>query len=243
MEEKHIIEEPINAVRDDRTLDEHAKNAVMQNLARYRTALLLPLFLAGCATTDMQGALDSLKGLGQSAGANSSQATASPTAGTNSLLRTPLHKALSQNPSTDGRAPEWPKVVISNLQIPADQLTLTRSLTLKASDCIRFDATLWRDAQRVERFTDLSLCAPELPKQSNNFVLTWKSFSISGKTTGQVRGEGPTPPYNKLPSDANMERWLTNQFGLYYLGSLLTLVGYDPNFTVDDRRFWIRNIK
>ena len=23
----------------------------------------------------------------------------------------------------------------------------------------------------------------------------------------------------------------------------LTLVGYDPNFTVDDRRFWIRNIK
>ena len=40
-----------------------------------------------------------------------------------------------------------------------------------------------------------------------------------------------------------MERWLINQFGLYYVGSLLTLVGYDPNFTVDDRRFWIRNIK
>ncbi|WP_282959023.1 hypothetical protein [Comamonas kerstersii] len=40
-----------------------------------------------------------------------------------------------------------------------------------------------------------------------------------------------------------MERWLMNQFGLYYVGSLLALVGYDPNFTVDDRRFWIRNIK
>ena len=51
------------------------------------------------------------------------------------------------------------------------------------------------------------------------------------------------PPYSKLPGDPAMERWLMNQFGLYYVGSLLTLVGYDPNFTVDDRRFWIRNIK
>jgi hypothetical protein len=147
------------------------------------------------------------------------------------------------NSATDGRAPEWPKVVISNLQIPADQMTLTRSLTLKASDCIRFDAVLWHDAKRSERFSSLSLCAPELPKQSNNFVLTWKRFSNSGKTTGQIRSDGPTPPYSKLPSDPAMERWLMNQFGLYYVGSLLTLVGYDPNFTVDDRRFWIRNIK
>ena len=153
------------------------------------------------------------------------------------------HNALRQNLSTDGRAPEWPKVVISNLQLPADQMTLTRSLTLKASDCIRFDAVLWHDAKRSERFSNLSLCAPELPKQSNNFVLTWKSFSISGKTSGQVRSDGPIPPYSKLPGDPAMERWLMNQFGLYYVGSLLTLVGYDPNFTVDDRRFWIRNIK
>jgi len=160
-----------------------------------------------------------------------------------SLLGTPLHNALRQNLSTDGRAPEWPKVVITNLQIPADQMTLTRSLTLKASDCIRFDAVLWHDAKRSERFSNLSLCAPELPKQSNNFVLTWKSFSISGKTSGQVRSDGPTPPYSKLPDDPAMERWLMNQFGLYYVGSLLTLVGYDSNFTIDDRRFWIRNIK
>lgn len=40
-----------------------------------------------------------------------------------------------------------------------------------------------------------------------------------------------------------MKHYLMNQFGLYYVGSLLTLVGYDPNFTVDDRRFWIRNTK
>src|SRR5690606_11541514 len=185
------------------------------------------------------GALDSLSGLGQSIGTSLSQAaTPAGAANRNSLLGTPLHNALRQNLSTDGRAPEWPKVVISNLQIPADQMTLSRSLTLKASDCVHFDAVLWHDAKRSERSSNLSICAPELPKQPNNFVLSWKSFSISGKTTGQVRTDGPTPPYNKLPSDPAMERWLMNPFGLYYVGSLLTLVGYDPNFTVDDRRFW-----
>ena len=158
-------------------------------MKHYRSLLLLPFVLTGCATTDMQGALDSLNGLGQSIGARLSQAaTPASAANRNSLLGTPLHNALRQNPSTDGRA-------------------------------------------------------PELPKQSNNFVLTWKSFSISGNTSGQVRSDGPIPPYSKLPSDPAMERWLMNQFGLYYVGSLLTLVGYDPNFTVDDRRFWIRNIK
>ncbi|WP_205204412.1 hypothetical protein [Azonexus hydrophilus] len=214
-------------------------------MKHYRAALLLPIFLAGCATTGMQDALDSINDLGQSISTGINQAVTAPTQGGvgNSLTGTPLHNALRRNLSTDGRAPEWPKVVITNLQVPADQMTLTRGLRLKATDCIRFDAVLWHDARRAERFSDLSLCAPELPKQSNNFVLTWKSFSISGKTTGQVRSDGPTPPYNKLPSDPAMEKWLMNQFGLYYVGSLLTLVGYDPDFSVDDRRFWIRNLK
>lgn len=214
-------------------------------MKHYRAALLLPIFLAGCATTGMQVALDSINDLGQSISAGVNQAVTAPTQGGpgNSLTGTQLHNALRRNLSTDGRAPEWPKVVITNLQVPADQMTLTRGLRLKATDCVRFDAVLWHDARRAERFSDLSLCAPELPKQSNNFVLTWKSFAISGKTTGQVRSDGPTPPYNKLPSDPAMEKWLMNQFGLYYVGSLLTLVGYDPDFSVDDRRFWIRNLK
>lgn len=214
-------------------------------MKHYRAALLLPIFLTGCATTGMQGALDSINDLGQSISAGVNQAVTAPPQGGpgNSLTGSPLHNALRRNLSTDGRAPEWPKVVITNLQVPADQMTLTRGLRLKATDCIRFDAVLWHDARRAERFSDLSLCAPELPKQSNNFVLTWKSFAISGKTTGQVRGDGPTPPYNKLPNDPVMEKWLMNQFGLYYVGSLLTLVGYDPDFSIDDRRFWIRNLK
>src|SRR5690606_17575402 len=152
-------------------------------------------------TSDMQGALDSLNGLGHSIGTSLAQAaTPASAASRNSLLGTPLHNALRHNLSTDGRAPEWPKVVISNLQIPADQMTLTRSLTLKASDCIRFVAVLWHDDKRSERCSNLSLCAPELPRLSDNVGLTWESFRISGKPTGQVRSDAPMPPYSRLPS-------------------------------------------
>ena len=80
-------------------------------MKHYRSLLLLPFVLTGCATTDMQGALGSLNGLGQSIGASLSQAaTPASAANRNSLLGTPLHNALRQNLSTDGRAPEWPKV-------------------------------------------------------------------------------------------------------------------------------------
>lgn len=40
----------------------------------YRSLLLLPFVLTGCATTDMQGALDSLNGLGHSIGTSLAQA-------------------------------------------------------------------------------------------------------------------------------------------------------------------------
>ena len=130
-------------------------------MKHYRSLLLLPFVLTGCATTDMQGALDSMNGLGKSIGSSLSQAaTPASAANRNSLLGTPLHNALRHNLSTDGRTPEWPKVVISNLQIPADQMTLTRSLTLKASDCIHFDAVLCAGA--AETVKQLSADLEEL---------------------------------------------------------------------------------
>ncbi len=43
-------------------------------MKHYRSLLLLPFVLTGCATTDMQGALDSLNGLGHSIGTSLAQA-------------------------------------------------------------------------------------------------------------------------------------------------------------------------
>lgn len=66
-------------------------------MKHYRSLLLLPFVLTGCATTDMQGALDSLSGLGQSIGTSMSQAaTPASAANRNSLLGTPLHNACAR---------------------------------------------------------------------------------------------------------------------------------------------------
>lgn len=55
-------------------------------MKHYRSLLLLPFVLTGCATTDMQGALDSLNGLGHSIGTSLSQAaTPASAASRNSL--------------------------------------------------------------------------------------------------------------------------------------------------------------
>ena len=226
-------------------------------MKNYRTFLLLaPFLLAGCAAPVI-GALNSSFGAAGAAGAmgqppdiaeQSAQATAAatalaPPADRKTLDSTPLPDALRQNaPAKKGRAPEWPKVVIVNLQVPDDQLIPTRGLPLKANDCIQFDAVFWRDAKHSERFTDLSLCAPDLPDQPNDFVLDWKNAPVSGKTTGKTRGDGPTPPHDKLPNDPDIDRWLKNEFGVEYLGGLLTLLGYDPGSTADSRRFWVKNM-
>ncbi|MDR1853359.1 MAG: hypothetical protein LBR05_00430 [Azoarcus sp.] len=216
---------------------------------RHWYMVLLAALLGGCSSTDMRSTLDTVVSAANKSvdslvsGMKSGGGGASSAASANSLLKSPLYNVMRENPSTDGSAPEWPKVVITNLQIPAAQLESSHSLHLGPDECIIFDAMLWRSAKKSERFKDLTLCSQELPKQSNAFVTTWKVFNIYGNTTGQVRGDGPTPPYSKLPYDQKLEQWISLNFGLYYIGSLLTLTGYDPNFSRDTRRFWVKNIK
>lgn len=205
------------------------------------------ILLSGCATTSMQDAIGQINGslneigraLGTPGAEGSGPVVSSNGRGGTRLTNTKLMGVYSHSPSTDGQSPEWPKVAISNLVIPAEQVSAPR-LRLKESDCVYFDAVLWHDAKTNEKFNGVSLCAPELPKRSNGFVTTWRTFPISGKTSGQVRGEGPTPPYSKLPSDALMDRWMAGA-GIYFIGSILTMMGYDPQFFVDDRRFWVKN--
>ncbi|HHL3045093.1 TPA: hypothetical protein ACQ49P_005116 [Pseudomonas aeruginosa] len=207
------------------------------------------ILLSGCATTDMQAAMGQINGslselgkaLATPGAEGSGPAVSSIGRSGSSMTKTKLMGVFSRSPSTDGRAPEWPKVAITNLSIPAEQASASRA-RLKAGDCVVFDAVLWYDAKNNEKFNDVSLCAPELPKRSNDFVTTWRTFPISGKTSGQVRGEGPTPPYSKLPSDSLMDRWMTGP-GIYFVGSMLTMMGYDPQFSVDDRRFWVKNVR
>ncbi len=200
------------------------------------------VFMAGCAT-DMGAAMgqfnDSLNEFGKAL-ATPAEA-GGPSGGGTSLTKTKLMGVFSRSLSTDGRAPEWPKVAITNLYVPADQASPSRYRP-RANDCVRFDAVLWYDAKHNEKFNDVSLCALELPKRSNDFVITWRTFPISGKTSGQQRSDGPVPPRSKLPSDALTDRWMTG-LGIYFIGSMLTMMGYDPQFIEDDRRFWVTKVR
>ena len=73
-------------------------------MKHYRSLLLLPFVLTGCATTDMQGALGSLNGLGQSIGTSLSQAaTPASAANRNSLLGTQLRIPTIVTAHTDER--------------------------------------------------------------------------------------------------------------------------------------------
>lgn len=216
--------------------------------------LLTGLMVAGSASADWRANLGSLgqalKGsvtehVAMTAGMvpGSERAGNSPSGYTNAMI-TKLSGVLHQSQTINGRRAEWPKVVITDLQIPPNQ-EYRSGFRVQANECILFNAVLWTDAKSSENFDKLALCAGDLPRDASMFVVVWRNFPVSGENTGDVRTIGPVPPYNKLPTDAGLERWMTSPFGTYYISSLLTVVlGYDQNsFTIDDRRFWVRNLK
>jgi len=214
------------------------------------------LCLSACTATDMQAAMGKLNSSlsEMSAGLNNT-GNGSQTQGVagTSLTKTKLMGVLARAPSTDGSAPEWPKIAITELRVSEAQVKNT-DIFVKSTDCVQFDAVLWHDARHKETFHDVTLCGSELPRthtdygidllDGNEFVTTWRAFTIRGKTTGQVRGEGPEPPLFKLPSRPfpSFEIWLSSQ-GMSFIGSMLTMMGYDPQFTADDRRFWIKSAR
>lgn len=216
----------------------------MKNGITLALAIGCSVFVAGCAT-DMGAAMgqlnDSLGEFGKAVATSAEAGSASSRGSGNSLAKTKLMGVFNRSLSTDGQPPEWPKVAITNLYVPADQASSSR-LRLRANDCVHFDAVLWYDAKHNEKFNDVSLCALELPKRSNDFVTTWRTFPISGKTSGQQRSDGPVPPRSKLPSDSLTDRWMTG-LGIYFIGSMLTMMGYDPQFIEDDRRFWVKKVR
>lgn len=216
----------------------------------FLTTLVASSLLAGCTTTDMQNTLTSMKKMEQSLNEGLAKAIqvpgasgVSPTSDFTNIKQSKLNGVFRQQLSTDGSTPEWPKLVITDLQFPADQLDRTRSKALRPHECVFFNAVLWSDAAHSESFNNLGLCASDLSGQSNSFVAPWWLTPISGKTSGQMRTSGPVPPFRKLPTDADLDGWLTNNFGNYYIGNLLTIVGYDQNYLPDDRRIWLKNIK
>lgn len=201
----------------------------------------------GAPGNPLTGLNDFLKGVAASIN-NTALATsggaqdATATAGShgNKIARTKLANLFASHPSTGDGAPEWPKIAISISEIPRAQLDNHYVVHRPAAtECMRFSIKFWPSAKTAETLNDLELCGSDIvPGVSFSQLMTWKNFPVSGKTAGQIR-TGPTPPYSKLPRSPSLDRWLSNDTGYYYLGSLLYSLGYDWSYAPDSRRIWV----
>lgn len=160
--------------------------------------------------------------------------------GATDLSKTMLANILTPA-SASTNVPEWPKIAIRDLDIPANQLGGERPLA--GNECIHFNATVWTSATVSDRIDNIRFCAKDFTSKNNQFVLEWKIYSIPGKTTGQLRSDGPVPPSSKLPTDPLVDQWFQSKNAYYYLGSLLVAMGLDKNFYPDKRRIWVVNLR
>lgn len=203
--------------------------------SRYVFAALLAL--SGCSTADLTSTSEKLKSaVDDFSGKKSAAASDSAT----DLSKTRLANILSLV-SASTNVPEWPKIAIRDLDIPASQLTGNRPLA--GNECIHFNATVWTSATVSDRIENIRFCAKDFTSKDNQFVLEWKIYSIPGKTTGQLRNDGPVPPSTKLPTDPAIDQWFSSRNAYYYLGSLLVSMGLDKNFYPDKRRIWVVNLR
>lgn len=162
----------------------------------------------------------------------------------NKVAGTRLANIFANYPATGDGAPEWPKMAISISKIPRAQLENHYMVHHPATnECMLFSIKFWPNAKTSENFNNLELCGSDIaPGVSFSKLMVWKNFPVTGKTAGQVRS-GPTPPYNKLPSSPQLDRWFMNDTGYYYLGSLLYSLGYDWNYAPDSRRVWVAKVE
>lgn len=162
----------------------------------------------------------------------------------NKVAGTKLARIFANYPAAGDEAPEWPKIAISISEIPRAQLENHFMIHRPApSECMRFSIKLWSNAKTAENFNNLELCGSDIaPGVSFSKLMVWKNFPVTGKTAGQVR-TGPTPPYNKVPSSPQLDKWFVNDTGYYYLGSLLYSLGYDWNYAPDSRRVWVAKVE
>jgi hypothetical protein len=163
---------------------------------------------------------------------------------------TKLNNLLGKNPSTTSAFPEWPRIAISNVELPATALThvpIGGSFKIKPGDCMYFKATIWADEKNSETLDSVAVCGidigrhPDLEANNQYKTSTDVMWPASGGTTGATRTEGPTPPEYFI-DDQLAQRELdfrTRRSVLPMVGFLQNAVGYNKRF--DQRRMWLVN--
>jgi len=170
--------------------------------------------------------------------------------GSTPLAQTALMGVLAAPPAdgaetAETTAPEWPKVVITQLRVRMDESVdqvVNPSLLgyPKEGHCIFFDVLLWHDEQRSETVSDLSLCREDLtPEGVHGQYWAWDGMRMCGANTGRERTPGPLPPLTPLPvENLSFDMWLRHD-GEYFIHSLLKQLGHTRRANPCHRRFWV----
>lgn len=199
--------------------------------------------MMACATVNAQTIGDAIRNAvkthtDMAAGFPSAQGQGGSTAKGTRLKDTPLDKLFEKYPAAQSN-PEFPKVALS-FSYP-DWVVEPDGVIgkMKANQCLQYSAVLWKDAKSSQRFDNLVVCPNEFVRVPHDGLRAiWPSFSIPGKTSGQVRTDGPTPPHFPFPTDGKSKNWLTYG-GVWYLGAVMAGMGYDWNYAEDKRRVWV----
>ncbi|MGK5048460.1 hypothetical protein ACQ4WP_21575 [Janthinobacterium sp. GB4P2] len=153
---------------------------------------------------------------------------------------TPIYKIFEKYPVTDSHnPPDYPKTAIS-ISYPnwlnEGDATIGR---FKPNQCLTYSVTYWANKDAPQIYDNLVVCASDLSKVSHSSLRTvWPFFGLSGTNTGQVRTTGPIPPATPFPTDA-ASRTFIERGGVFFLGAIMTAMGYDWNFSADSRRVWV----
>lgn len=112
-----------------------------------------------------------------------------------------------------------------------------------ATDCIYFDAYLWRDAKNSEKFEGLGHCASDGMKSFMQAGIT-SNFAYGNtllKDTGQIRNTGPHPPLKVFPQTPEAQRIFDGP-GRQLMASILIGMGYDIMHVPNIGRVWVVSV-
>lgn len=179
-------------------------------------------------------------------------------AGSVDILDSKLLDLLASNPATSNVNPEWPRIAISDVRLPASllqahgEVAFGKSIQMGPGDCFYFKATIWSNETASEVLDKVALCGSDMQKEKRRSNLgqgqlgTHLEFTlpIQGKTTGSVRTVGPTPPNylleERIAENESREAALHGYGAARALTILLeNFVGFNSN--TDTRRFWVVN--
>jgi hypothetical protein len=248
------------ALHRHRTQAEAARRPAAQAPTRLMAAALA-LLLAGCESMPGGTAVaDHLKkafvAAAQADGATRTAAapgaTGAAQAGSGEFAKNPLEgteldKIFQKKPITNTNRPErWPRVALTVKAVTPGVHTLSGQGTLRDSDCITFDARLWRSASDSQKFENLRLCTPAVQTLSKGVAYRtlelFPRFTVPGgeNSTANQRTEGPTQPFYMSPQDIKtQQQWFMGPWNnKFYLGALLVALGYDWDNDFD-RRLWV----